>query len=369
MQFLLLVFLATAAVSYSLTPVVIAVYRRLGWVAGTKRKRLMDTHERSVPRGGGVPILVSVLLGLWWFVPRQIGVGLLGLDQHLVGVMLGALMVVVIGVVDDAWDLNPYLRLGWLFIAASIVAAAGIGIPYINLPFVGVVGLDQPRIVFELLGKHREIWVLADLFALFWIVGVMNFVNWSKGVDGQLPGVVMVAALTVGILSFRFSADITQWPVIILAVVTAGAYGGFLPWNFYPQRIMPGFGGGALGGYLLAVMAILATAKVGTLLVVLGVPFLDAGLTLLRRVAKGRSPVWGDRGHLHHHLLDDLGWSKRKIAIFYWLVTAALGGVALRLNSQQKFYTMLSLGLILGGGLLWLRYFGQSSRRRGHNAG
>lgn len=170
-----------------------------------------------------------------------------------------------------------------------------------------------------------------------------------------MPGFVVIAALTIGLLSLKFSADITQWPVVILAMATAGAYLGFLPFNFYPQKIMPGYGGGALAGYLLAVLAILSTTKVGTMILVLGVPLIDGGWIILRRVFQGRSPVWGDAGHLHHRLLS-LGWGKRRVAVFYWLVTAILGTLALNLSSRQKFYTLIFLTALLGS-LIWLLNF------------
>lgn len=116
---------------------------------------------------------------------------------------------------------------------------------------------------------------------------------------------------------------------------------------------MPGYGGGILAGYFLAVLAILSGAKVATAILVLGVPMIDAIYSILRRIMAGKSPVWGDRGHLHHKLMD-LGWGKRRIAIAYWLFSGILGWVALQLNSQGKMYTILVLGILIGGILLWL---------------
>lgn len=351
---------AAAAVSLIITPVVIRIYREAGMIEKMEKMRVMDTHERPVSRGGGIPIFLSLAI---------VGGIALGADKHFLGILGGALILTILGVLDDKYNLDPYFRLPILFLAAGVVVASGIGIPYISLPFWGIVRLDQPQISFTLFGKVRSIWILADLFALFWIVGIMNFVNWSKGIDGQLPGIVVISAITIALLSFRFSADITQWPVAILALITTGAYLGFLVWNFYPQKIMPGYGGGILGGYLLAVLSILSTTKVGTLLVVLGVPIVDAGFAIVRRVLKKKSPVWGDRGHLHHHLLDDLRWKKRQIAFFYWTVTAILGIIALRLNSRQKFYTMLGVGLLVGGLLLWANYFTPFLKQRGRRGG
>lgn len=182
----------------------------------------------------------------------------------------------------------------------------------------------------------------------------MNIINMgAKGVDGQLSGVIVVAALTIAFLSFKFSGDSSQWPVIILASITAGAYLGFLPWHIFPQKIMPGYGGSSLAGYLLAILSILSTTKVGVLLVVLGVPLIDTGYTIIRRIASGKSPVLGDRGHLHHRLLD-AGLSKNQVTFFYWSVTAFLGFLALNLNATSKVYTIIGIAALLGGLILFL---------------
>lgn len=342
-------FLAAAIISFLVTPLIIFIYKRLGWVEDPKKtRRKKDTHTYPVPRGGGIPIYLAVLLASIIFLP---------LDQHLKGILAGVTVVVAIGILDDRLNLNPYLRLVALFFAAGLVVASGIGIAFITNPFNDIIKLDQPRIYFDFLGETRSIWVLADIFALFWIVFLSNIVNWAKGFDGQLPGIVVIAALTIALLALRFSADVAQWPVTILAAITAGAYLGFLPFNFYPQKIMPGYSGGALAGFLLAVLAILSTTKVGTAIVVLGIPFVDAVYSIVRRILSGRSPVWGDRGHLHHKILDEWHWGKRRAALFYWLAAIFLGAAALSLSSQQKFYTIIMLVVLIGGLLLWFNFF------------
>jgi UDP-GlcNAc:undecaprenyl-phosphate GlcNAc-1-phosphate transferase len=331
------------------TPLAIKIGRRFGLVDDPKkRKHPAHTHKGVIPRNGGIPIFLVLLVGSLIFLP---------LDKHLKGILIGAATMTVTGILDDRFDLNPYLRLALGFIAAGAVVAGGIGIAFITNPFNGVIRLDQPQIQFFLFGEARSIWVLADILAIFWIVGLSNIVNFAKGFDGQLPGIVVIAALTVAIFSLRYSADITQWPITILASIVAGAYLGFLPFNFYPQKIMPGYGGGALAGFMIAILTILSTSKILTGMVVLGVPVIDAGYSIIRRILAGRSPVWGDRGHLHHKLLDEWRWGKRRAAIFYWLITAFLGGLALSLNSQQKFYTIIMLAVAIGGLMLWFNFF------------
>ena len=356
----LILFLA-AILSFVLTYITILIYRHNNWLDDPKKNnQLKVIHKTPVPRGGGIPIFFTILI---------LGLLLLPLDKHLWGILLGALILMIIGIIDDLKDLKPQPRLVLGVLAAMIVVGVGIGIPYISNPFgMGVIYLNQPQIAFTFFSKMHTIWVIADIFAILWIVGLMNFVNWSKGLDGQLPGIVVVAAITILLLSQKFSADITQWSVTILAAILAGAYLGFLPWNIFPQKIMPGYGGGSLAGYFLAILAILSTTKVGTLIVVLGVPIVDAVLVVIRRILAGKSPWWGDTRHLHHSLLA-LGWSKSKVAVFYWLITAIFGVIALNLNSQQKLYTIVLIVLAFLTFLVWLKRSKPSSKLPGQDSG
>lgn len=341
-------FLISFLLSYSVTPLVIRFAKKFKLIDDPKKNRHpKKIHTYPVPRAGGLGIFLAVLISSLFLLP---------LDKHLIGILAGAAVITLLGLLDDKYDLNPYVRLIIQFVAAGIPVIAGIGIAYISNPFNGIIDLSHPRVTFEIFGHIKSIWILSDLFAIFWLVSLMNFLNMgAKGIDGQLPGVVAIAAVTIALLSLKFSADITQWPVIILALITAGAFLGFLPWNAFPQKIMPGFSGSSLAGFLLGVLSILSTTKVGTLFVVLGVPLIDTGYTIVRRVVQGKSPVWGDRGHLHHRLLD-AGLSKKQVVYFYWFTTFLLGLAALSLNTSYKLYTIIGVVAFVGGLLLWLAY-------------
>lgn len=346
--YFLIPLLSSFFLSIVFTPLIIKLAWRFKIIDDPKKnKHPKVIHEYPVPRAGGVPILISIVITALIFIP---------LDKHLVGILLGAILAVVIGTLDDKLNLSPFPRLITNFLCGLLVVGVGIGIAFISNPFGGIINLDQPRIYFEIFGQQHSIWVLSDLFALIWIVWCMNALNWSSGLDGQISGVVPIAAGTIGLLSLSFSSDVTQWPIIILAATVAGAFLGFLPFHFYPQKIQPGYGGTTLAGFLLATLAILSGAKVATALIVMGLPLIDSLYTGIRRLAQGKSPFFGDRGHLHHRLLD-IGWGKRRVAAFYWLVTAILGLIALNLNSQQKFYAVILLFVSLGGFLYWLTHF------------
>ncbi|HEX6976912.1 MAG TPA: MraY family glycosyltransferase [Patescibacteria group bacterium] len=337
-----------AIISFLVTPFVLLLSWKVGLIDDpAKHKHPKVLHTYPIPRGGGLAIFTAFLLATAVFLP---------IDKHLLGIIAGAVVIMIMGILDDKFDLNPYLRLVIQFIAALFPIAAGIGIAYITNPFGGIIDLSHPQITFQIFGSFHSIWILSDLFALFLIVLLMNALNFgAKGVDGQLTGVVAIAAFVIAILSLRFAPDPTQKPVIILAAATGGAFLGFLPWHIYPQKIMPSFAGSNLAGYLLAILAILATAKVGLLLVALAVPLIDTGYVIVRRIASGKSPFWGDRGHLHHRLLD-LGLTKPQVALLYWAITALLGILALNLNTDFKLYTMIGVGFTIGGLILWLTY-------------
>ena len=348
-------FIAAAVLSFAATPIVIKFAKKLGIVDDPRiNKHPKVIHTKPTPRGGGIPIFVALFISSLIFLP---------IDKHISVILAGAFVLTIMGFLDDKYNLSPYLRLGLGFLAAGLVVASGIGISFISSPLGGIIDLSHPQINFTLFGSSHSIWLLSDLFALFWINFLMNIVNMgAKGVDGQLSGVTVISALTIAMLSLRFSADIAQWPVIILAAITAGSYLGFLPWHIFPQKIMPGYGGSTLAGYLLAVLSILSTTKVGVLMVVLGVPLIDSGYTIIRRILTGKSPVWGDRGHLHHRLLD-AGLSKSQVALLYWTVTAILGFLALNLNTTKKLYTMIGIAIAIGGLILWLTYRSETKEK------
>lgn len=335
---LLLVLLSSAALSFFLTIPTIYYAKKYKLVTDkTKRTHPAHTHEGLVPRGGGIPIYLALLIATLLFLP---------LNKILIGILLSSFLLIVIGVLDDYLDLSPYSRFIGNLIISIIVISFGLGIPYISNPFGGIIQLDHFQVSFDILGK-RNILVLADILAVVWLTWIMNMVNWSKGVDGQLPGFVGITAIFLGLLSQRFTAhDISVQTVTLFSFIVAGAYLGFLPFNFYPQKIMPGYGGGALAGFLLGILSILSFGKVGTAMLILAVPMIDAVYTIIRRIRRKQSPFRADWGHFHHRLLE-IKWGKRRIAFFYWIISLALGVLSLFLKGIEKLIAFIMIGIVL----------------------
>jgi len=270
--------------------------------------------------------------------------------------MLGALILTIVGWIDDVWDIHPFIRLGTGLLASLLVVNAGINIGYVSNPFGSGI-LTIPQISFLSTHLLTNIFSLPGLLTIFFMMWNMNILNWSKGVDGQLPGFVSISAVFIGLLSLRFIDDPTTFNTLYLSFIVAGAYFGLLIWNWYPQKMMPGYGAGSLAGYFLSILSILSGAKLATTLMVIALPTADGLFTIARRILAGKSPFWGDRGHLHHKLMDLLGWGKRRIAVFYWLVSLLLGSLSLLMNTTGKIITFFSIIIFVFGFLIWAKWY------------
>src|SRR5262249_38045780 len=161
-------------------------------------------------------------------------------------------------------------------------------------------------------------------FTWFWVVGMMNTINWVDGLDGLAGGVVTITALIMAAISWLLGQHTTA----LLCAVLAGATLGFLPLNLHPARLFMGDSGAMFLGLALAVLANVGGAKLATMLLLLGLPIADTARVIMRRVRAGRSPLRFDRSHLHYRLLEG-GLSQRQIVLLFYAITALFGGVTL----------------------------------------
>ncbi len=327
------------------TPVSLVFIRKWGIMDDPKtHKHPAVVHSKPIPRGGGIPLFIGVLLTSLIFLP---------IVKITIAIYGAALICLLIGTFDDKYDISPYFRFVINIFSAVVVVWAGVNIPFITNPFGGILFLNTLKLPFL---NNFELTFFSYFIAVLWIVWVMNMLNWSKGVDGQMPGIVAISAIIIGILSLRFPV-LDQYSLMsaTLSFIIAGASLGFLIFNFYPAKIFPGYGATAIY-LLLAVASILSGAKLATAILVMGVPMTDGAFTIARRIATGHSPFWHDKKHLHHLLLD-LGFGHRRIALFYWTVSAILGALSLVLSSKGKLFAIIMLVIIAGGAILFLQLF------------
>jgi len=276
-------------------------------------------------RGGGFVYALVFLFSAIIFV---------GFEKNLIGFYLSVLMTAVLGIVDDYQNThpksgyrvmeNPALRLFLLFISVIPVILSGVIIYNVSNPLGGVINLDY--LVFDI--SQNSFHLLPIVITALWVVWLMNVLSWSNGVDGQFPGILGIASVLISLLALRFD-EITDFhrDIAILSVLSAGASFGSVKYNWHPSKIMWGFGAMS-AGLVIASLAILAQAKIAVSVLILLIPFLDALFTVSRRLLKGKNPLKGDRGHLHHILLDR-GWSASKVALFYWFATMVFGLIGL----------------------------------------
>lgn len=333
-------------ISTVLTPISIFVLNKLGIVDDPKiRKHPGVIHKKPIPRGGGIPLFLGVFIAGFLFLP---------INHTTIALFLASFLALLIGVIDDKFEISPYLRFVINFICAVLVVWAGVSVPFITNPLGGILFLNKFSIPFSFMGISGA-FLLSDAIAIIWIVWVMNMLNWSKGVDGQMPGIIAVSAIIIGLLSFRFGIfDEFSQISATLSFIIAGSAIGFLLYNFHPAKIFPGYGATSIY-LLLAVVSILSSAKLATAILVMGVPLADGAFVIGRRILSGRSPFWHDKKHLHHLLLS-LGFGQRRIALFYWLISAIFGAISLVLSSRGKAFAIIMLVIIVGGILLSLNY-------------
>lgn len=347
-----MIFLQPAIVSFLitiiLTPFAIKFARKFNLVDDPKiRPHPAHTQKRVVPRAGGLSLFLAIILSQLFFIPFR---------EYTPGIISALTILLLVGLLDDKYkNLSPYFRLIAQFFAASLLVFSGVSIQFITNPMGGIIHFS-PQI--------------AGLISIVWVVWVMNMLNWSKGVDGQMPGIATVAAIILGLLSVKLSflSDPVQTDVAKLAFITAGSSLGFLIYNWYPAKIFPGFSGSAILGFMVATLAILAGAKLATAGLVLLIPATDFVYIFFRRILQGKSPVWGDKGHLHHKLLE-IGLTHRQISLFYILGSVILGAIALSVSSQGKLFAAILVATIILGGIAWLSFFGEFLRRRAPDNG
>lgn len=342
----ILPFITAFFITIVATPVSLIFIKKIGLFDDPKtHKHPAMIHTKPIPRGGGIPLFIGILVAGILFLP---------LTKTVIALFIASLIALITGVLDDKFDISPYFRFLINIITALIVVGSGITIPFITNPFGGILYLNSIKLSFDFLGLHSII-LFSDLIAIVWIVWVTNMLNWSKGVDGQMPGIVAISAVVIGVLSLRFEIlDEFNLINLELSFIIAGAALGFLIFNFYPAKIFPGYGATAVY-LLLSTVSIMSSAKLATAILVMGVPMTDGVFTIFRRLLTGHSPFWHDKKHLHHLLLS-LGMGQRSIALSYWTISAILGSIALALSSRAKLFAIVMLLIIVGGAILFLHF-------------
>lgn len=339
---LLLAPLAALAITLAATPLMrmLAVRYRFTDRPSPRRNVVLK------PRLGGVAIFMGFAGAVLLFYPAMEG---RTAEEMLKvsGLLAGGVVVLLGGVLDDRFDLPAGVQLLFQLLGAAIAMSSGILIEIVTNPL----GTETANSLVQF-----PVWFSIG-FTLFWLAGAMNTVNFLDGVDGLAAGIVAVAALILALHTLILG----QFTIALLPLALLGACLGFLPYNFYPSRITMGTSGSVFLGYGLATLAVIGGTKAATLLLVLGLPLVDTGWAILRRLASGRSPFSGDRGHLHHMLIE-IGLSPRQIVLLMYGISLGLGALALVLSTRLS--KLLALGIMTAVTLLLVGALTYAGRRR-----
>ncbi len=317
----LLALALAAVVSCAATPVVKALSVKVGAVDVPKDGRRM--HDHPIPRMGGLAIFFGFMASMLLFVP-------LGADKQ--GMLLGAVIIVVLGMLDDKYALPAKPKFLVQIAAALIAVLAGNRIEV----------LSNPNIF-----SPDPVWVLGWLsypVTVIWIVAITNAVNLIDGLDGLACGVSTISAATMLVIALLVS----ELDVAIMMAALAGACIGFLPYNFNPAKIFMGDTGATFLGFIMATVSVEGMFKQYTIIsfvvpfLMLGLPIFDVCFAVVRRVSHGQSPMQPDRGHVHHRLID-MGFSQKQAVGVLYVISAILGLSAVVLTASGAVKAMVFL--------------------------
>jgi UDP-GlcNAc:undecaprenyl-phosphate GlcNAc-1-phosphate transferase len=322
--------------------------------------RERDVHKNPTPRLGGVAMFLGVAAAFLISSQNDFFSIIWAQPQRVWAILGATLLIVVIGVADDLWDVDWMIKLGAQFLAAGVIAWFG-GLQIYALPIGGITVWSS--------------WVSFTL-TVFAIVIVMNAVNFIDGLDGLVAGVCLIANAVFFAYSYILVRDTGSSTYFnlgsFIAAVLIGACIGFLPLNWSPAKLFMGDSGALMLGLLMATSAIAITGDLEPALigdndefgrsqllaafipillpvVIVLLPLLDFGLAVIRRVSKGRSPFSPDRKHLHHRMLD-MGHSDRDaVLIFYaWTAVVSLAFLLMYLGTQYDWPGEYLLGVAFG---------------------
>ncbi len=290
------------------------------------RKTKRHIHKKNISRLGGVAIILAFIITI--LIDKN-----LVISNVLWGMILGSLIILVVGVWDDFKEIDWRWQLFFQIIAVGFIFLFGAKINYISNPFGEVIHFDTPIKM-----------ALGILLGIVWSLILMNALNWLDGIDGLSGGISLIAIIAIFLLALK--PEVNQPPVAIIAMAFAGGLLGFLLFNFYPAKIMAGTSGAFFMGFILAGLSIFAGTKIATTLLVLTIPVLDFFWVVGERIKSGKSIFEPDQKHLHHRLLK-LGWSQKKIVLFFCAITLIIAGLALTVSTVSKIILVFLFSMVM----------------------
>ena len=321
MQTYVVAFVIGLLVCYLLTPSIKRLSVRLGAIDTPDSRKV---HTGSVPRMGGLAIYVGFVIAV--FCSMHV-------TREVTGLLIGGSLIVLLGVLDDIYQLPARVKLLGQIAAASVLVLFDIRIEWLTYPGSGgYFYMDQ----------------LSIPVTILWVVGMTNALNLIDGLDGLAAGVAFIASVTVIIVAVQNGF----YPVAVLTAALAGSIFGFMRYNFNPASIFMGDTGSMFLGYMLAAISVLGVVKSAATIallvpaIALGLPIMDTGFAILRRYSNGKPIFKPDKGHLHHRLLA-AGFSQKQAVLLMYLISSALGASAILFTADNRITGMVVIGVVV----------------------
>ena len=340
---ILLAVLVASVLSFAATPLVKKLAVSVGAMDVPKDNRRM--HKVPIPRLGGLAIFVAFVITVLIFAK---------IDRQMRGILIGSLLIVMLGVLDDIYSLRALPKFLVQIAAAVVVVLYGCRIEFISNPV-----LTSTATYLRLSN------VVSIVITIVWIVAITNAVNFIDGLDGLAVGVSGISAATMLVVSIL----VAEQNVAIIMAALFGACLGFIPYNFNPAKIFMGDTGSTFLGFILATMSIQGLFKLYAIIsfavpfLILGIPIFDICFAVIRRLARGQNPMTADREHVHHRLID-MGFDQKQSVMITYMLTALLGLAAVVLTGSGEVKALLLLGsiFVVGGAGFWIIFAGRKEK-------
>jgi UDP-GlcNAc:undecaprenyl-phosphate GlcNAc-1-phosphate transferase len=335
----ILAFLVSLLVSIISMPLIIRMANKYGFIDRLNKRKV---HKVPMPRLGGLGIILGVIAGLCIIRPDY---------EHLMGISIGALIIVMIGILDDKYTLNAKTKFIAQLFAAIIVVTSGLNIPFITLPFSG----------------QFEFGIFSYVITVLWIVGITNSINLIDGLDGLAGGVATIAISTILVM-----AILDPYPhlmTIAFSVVLIGSTLGFLLFNFYPAKIFMGDSGSLFLGYTISIISILGLFKSVTFvslivpIIILAVPISDTLFAMIRRILNKQGIMSPDRGHLHHCLLA-MGYNHRTTVLIVYGFSLFFGVLAIVFTNATVWASLMLIVVLMMTIQIYAEFIGLIGKHR-----
>ena len=329
--FAIAAFVLASVVSFASTPLVKILANKVGAVDVPKDNRRM--HKTPIPRMGGLAIFLGFLFAVLLFVDITV---------PLRGILIGAIVIVILGIVDDIVPLPALFKFAVQILSAYIVVAHGTSITTFSNP--NIFSADP----------YINLGAWSTPVTIIWIVAITNAVNLIDGLDGLAVGVSSIASFSLLLIAIV----LPEYNIAILMAALAGACIGFMPYNLNPAKIFMGDTGSTFLGFILACISVQGLFKFYAIVsfaipfLIVGLPLFDTMFAIIRRLLHGQNPMKADRGHVHHRLID-MGFNQKQTVTILYVVSGLLGLAAVILATTNELRALLllfaiALALIIG---------------------